>query len=266
MITTVEELLRHLLLGRDAEDPLLLSAVLHLYSAVIVSLHSRHNLPIVQLPPSTFSHRCLLCPYAHVISHFCGLLSCYRTEMISLRKSAPPGSGGSGLSDIPRLNAIVLDACNTLWRNKAFDEGKENEGNVPPGQSLEGMLVLTPPVYVKLRESLSVRASIYDSPAKLDTKRLLSLVYGYAWQGYTTDFWQTMREANKLLPEEVTLTGMGKLTAIEAKHKCDYLDYLKQAGFDGAHSFLHAFIGSLAKRDGSKDGGEGNDGRRRARS
>ena len=40
--------------------------------------------------------------------------------MIALRKSAPPATShhNSGLQEIPRLNAIVLDGCNTLWRNK----------------------------------------------------------------------------------------------------------------------------------------------------
>ena len=56
------------------------------------------------------------------------------------------------------------------------------EGGVQPTHSLEGCLVLPPSFHQKLKESLAIRCSETDAPAKLDTRRILSLVYGYAWQ------------------------------------------------------------------------------------
>ena len=119
---SVENLARHALLGENAEHPLLLSATIRVYSDVISRLCSAHALPLVILPPSALAHRCLLCPYANVVSLLCGLLATYRDEMLALRTSqkvqGQQGQHGNGLQDIPRLNAIVLDGCNTLWRNK----------------------------------------------------------------------------------------------------------------------------------------------------
>ena len=54
------------------------------------------------------------------------------------------------------------------------------------------------------------------------------MVYGYAWQGCAYDYWQNLRATGKLLSDETGLSGLAKLSAIEHKHKTDYLDYLKQ--------------------------------------
>ena len=50
-----------------------------------------------------------------------GLKACYNGSSLSRTARA----GANGLQDIPRFNSFVLDACNALWRNRAFVDSAE---------------------------------------------------------------------------------------------------------------------------------------------
>lgn len=248
-VRSFDALAQGLLLAAGRAEPLLLAAVAHFYDIVVVRLYSQHQIPIVVLPPPRLAQRCLLCPYPHVASRMAGVVASYRGEMIALRKRTTPSMAtASGLQDIPRLNAIVLDGCNTLWRNRAFEEQQQADSGVSPSHAVDGCSMLSASVVKRLKQSVAHTTATVVSMSAVDTHRLLSLTHGAAWQHFARDFWQVMRQRGVLQPDELRASPQQRVQCIEGKYKTEYLDFLNLQGFVGMHNFLHAFIGSLAKR------------------
>lgn len=250
-----DQLAQFLALCAGHDEPVLLGAILLFYSDTTAVLFSKYSIPMVILLPPRLAQRCILCTDPHIVSTVCGLFALYREQMLLLRRSTAGSVANSNvLKDIiPRLNAIVLDACNTVWRNKAFEDAPQSNGDVAPGDDVDGHALLFTSAFVdRLRATVATVANGINAGSGMDVKKLISLTHGVAWQGFAQRFWQGKLVKGTLLEEELKAGGLQILHHIEQRHKTEYLDFLCEQGFAGMHAFLHAFISSLAKRVRSK--------------
>jgi len=242
-------------------------------------LHTACNVPFMVVPSYPVAQRCLLHPAPIVVSQLCGLLAAYRQEIEGLKAcyngsslSRTARAGANGLQDIPRFNSFVLDACNALWRNRAFVDSAEPQPQSAtavdeqlsclrlPKATLENLHVCLGQILVlNPGEASNIDQSVWGSGGRTtyELRRTLSITHGAAWQGHVRAFLQTEAAAAWAAhdPSHSEPPPAPTVHALEAAGlKAAYLDELRREGYNGLYDFLHAFISSLARRQQRSSG------------
>ena len=254
------------------------SRALHLLSidlfAVVSGFHREHQMPYAIVPSARHLQHCILAPCPLVTSALCGMLLLYRDEIEALRASSTRGTSiDNGLSQITQYNAVILDVCNALWRQRAFtpaaaaDEDGEGEPKQARAKGSATFLAFPKPHIEALAKELGAFQAQGESNAEVGLyvlRRTLSITWGAPWQGHVRAF----LSANKVAVDASEGDAAGARAVAVARAledvavKIAYLNHLKEQGLVGLHAFMHAFLSSLAKPKDKKTASAAKGGKR----
>ncbi|KAF9583775.1 hypothetical protein BGW38_008575 [Lunasporangiospora selenospora] len=240
---------------------------------LVSSLTGTHQLPLaVVVPDSTIVYRCYLSDNGMAISRICRVIYQYkqafeafeheqqmeyeRLIQLSLEEHArehgedsekdpevpvPPEVPGYSRDYVIQFNSLVMDICNFIWRNRAFNKTDKNA---------RGFLVDSNTVG-------HVRQVCADGG--LAVNNMLSLTHSAAFAGFSARFLSTLEDqynipAEKRLrapasnPALKDMMANGGLNIAFEDYRVQYLDYLEQEGFEGVCRFLYDCITNLVQR------------------
>lgn len=123
-----------------------------------------------------------------------------------------------------------------LWRNSSRNFSRSSIKQTEPNKSI---------LLTKL--SNETLTKLNEEPWNTRIHRSLSLTQGAVFRHYASEFLQVQVRSG--LPNDKASHEL-----LEGKVKEEYLDYLKDEwGMEGLHAFLSNFVGSLVKREKSKN-------------
>ncbi|KAF9103995.1 hypothetical protein BGX27_010277 [Mortierella sp. AM989] len=235
------------------------------------TLTGSYNLPLaVVIPDSTIVYRCFLSDSGMSISRVCGIIYQYKQafeafeqeqqlqydllvqsqmssqDMASNGQDAPPAPAplevpGYSREYVILFNSFVMDICNFLWRNRAFNRTDKNA---------QGFLMGQP-------TTAHVKQVCVD--AGLSMNNMLSMTHSIALSGYSARFLKSLEvqqnvslekrlKAPASTPALKDMVAKGGLNMSFDDYRIQYLDYLEQKGFEGISQFLFDCITNLLQR------------------
>ncbi|ORZ09055.1 Mis6-domain-containing protein [Lobosporangium transversale] len=244
------------------------------------SLSGVYKVPLaVIFPHSTIVYRCFLSDSGMALSRICGIVYQYKQafesfekdqqlqyellvqSQMSTRKSdtgddnpagkqslqagaalpAPFEVPGYNREYVVLFNSFVMDICNFLWRNRAFNKTDKNA----LGFSMDH------------RTITQIKRVCAD--AGLNMNNMMSITHSIAMSGYSARFLKSLEEQNNI-PEEKRLRAPASSSALKDmvtkgglnmkfdEFRVQYLDHLEQNGFEGISQFLFDSITALLQR------------------
>ncbi|KAF9173306.1 hypothetical protein BGX20_003568 [Mortierella sp. AD010] len=234
------------------------------------SLTKTYKLPLVVVIPDSFIvYRCFLSDSGMSISRLCGILYQYKQafEAFELEQqlqydllvqsqmsSQEMTSDGQAPSvpkpvDIPGysreyvilFNSFVMDVCNLLWRNRAFNKTDKNA---------QGFLVDSHTIAQTKQICVDGGLSINN---------MFSVTHSSVMSGYSARFLKSLEDQQNIpadkrliapasVPALKDMVARGGLNITFEDYRVQYLDYLEQKGFDGVTQFLFDCMTNLLQR------------------
>ena len=111
----------------------LLRAFLDTYE-ILISLTTKHKIIHINLPSHRLIYRCIFSGQAEVISRLAGLMRTYKMAYEIYEKAGEDAGVVYTRESINHFNSYVMDMCNCLWRNRAFNLQDSNATGlgIPP--------------------------------------------------------------------------------------------------------------------------------------
>ncbi|SAL95068.1 hypothetical protein [Absidia glauca] len=207
------------------------------------SMSLQHDIPSIVLPAASLVYRSFFSPNATVVSRICGILHKYKLSFESNDRQAEDWMDKHSEDYLDHFNTYVLDICNCLWRNLAFDH---REGS-------SSTFALSPDIIAFFHKRCDERGDSLNL--------LFSLTHSSAFVGFSKQFMKIKTEELGLQsqPEDlITVESVKALVNIEGEpmsymdYRVDYLDYLNDLGFRGVYDLLYTCMASLIKRKEQK--------------
>lgn len=237
---------------------------------LVSSFAETYKLPLaVVVPDSTIVYRCFLSDSGMSVSRICGIVYQYKKafqtfemeqqlqyELLVQSQLSQQSDAGSGqtaampeAAQVPGysrdyvvlFNSFVMDICNFLWRNRAFNKSDKNA---------RGFLM-------DARTIGDIKNICMN--ARLNMINMLSMTHSLALAGYSARFMRDL-EMQGNVPVEGRLkapastlalkeaTAKGGLNISFEEYRIQYLEHLEQKGFDGIYQFLTDSITNLLQR------------------
>ncbi|KAF9086453.1 hypothetical protein BGX23_008881 [Mortierella sp. AD031] len=238
----------------------------------ISNLTRKNSIPLaVIIPEAAIIYRCFLSDSAMAISRICGIVYQYKQAyeafeeeqqlqyeiLVQSQMSSQGGKDGEGgtMAALPaplevpgytreyvvQFNSFVMDICNFLWRNRAFNKTDKNAKGFQMDQETIG----------------HTRQVCVDSG--LSMNNMLSITHSTALSGYSARFLKSLEEQNGVPVEKrlkapasakalKDMSANGGLNLTFDEYRIQYLDYLEEKGFEGVSQFLFDCITNLLQR------------------
>ncbi|GJJ70668.1 centromere protein I [Entomortierella parvispora] len=240
---------------------------------LVSSLTVTYNLPLAVVIPSTaIVYRLFLSTSGMAVSRICGIVYQYKkafetfeneqqllyeqsvlssmpTDLSSL--PGPPEVPGYSRDYVIIFNSFVMDFCNFLWRNRAFNKTDKNA---------LGFMIDRPTI-------LKTKKICVDGG--LSANNMLSFTHSISLSGYSARFLSSLEDLNGVQPEKrlnapasspglQDMISKGGLQLQFEEYRIRYLNHLEACGFDGLSQFLFDSITNLLQRklqtqDGQKE-------------
>ncbi|KAF9434135.1 hypothetical protein BGZ76_008508 [Entomortierella beljakovae] len=235
------------------------------------TLTGTYNLPLaVVIPEPAIVYHCFLSDSGMPISRICGIIYQYKQAfeafeqeqqlqydlLVQSQMSSQDASGNNHESipapapiEVPGysrdyvilFNSFVMDICNFLWRNRAYNKTDKNAQGFHINQ----------PTISKIKQICM--------EGGLSMSNMLSMTHSTALSGYSSRFLKKLEDlqnvpAEKQLKAPVSslslkdMASKGGLNITFDDYRIQYLDYLEQKGFDGISQFLFDCITNLLQR------------------
>ncbi|KAF9963863.1 hypothetical protein BGZ70_007145 [Mortierella alpina] len=242
---------------------------------LISTLTGTYRLPLaVVIPDSTIVYRCFLSSSGMSVSRICGIVYQFKQAfeafeqdqqlqyelLVQSQLSHREGAVGDGddpekqaampaPQEIPGysreyvvlFNSFVMDICNFLWRNRAFNKSDKNaRGFLMDQQAIA-----------------HTRQVCVDGG--LSMNNMLSITHSLALSGYSARFLRSLEERNGIpvakrlkapasTPALKDMVSKGGLNMTFDEYRIQYLDHLEAKGFEGVSQFLFDCITNLLQR------------------
>ncbi|KAF9282788.1 hypothetical protein BGZ68_005746 [Mortierella alpina] len=242
---------------------------------LISTLTGTYRLPLaVVIPDSTIVYRCFLSSSGMSVSRICGIVYQFKQAfeafeqdqqlqyelLVQSQLSHREGAVGDGddpekqaampaPQEIPGysreyvvlFNSFVMDICNFLWRNRAFNKSDKNARGFLMDQQAIG----------------HTRQVCVDGG--LSMNNMLSITHSLALSGYSARFLRSLEERNGIplekrlkapasTPALKDMVSKGGLNMTFDEYRIQYLDHLEAKGFEGISQFLFDCITNLLQR------------------
>ncbi|KAL3427055.1 mis6 domain-containing protein [Phlyctema vagabunda] len=93
------------------------------------------SLRCIVVPPSTIIYTLSFTHSINILSRLCGMLAVYKQALEAATKVRPYDK-----ASVNRFNGLIMDICNCLWRDRAFNTNDPNaNGCLIPPQTLPGL-------------------------------------------------------------------------------------------------------------------------------
>ncbi|KAG0287595.1 hypothetical protein BGZ96_008489 [Linnemannia gamsii] len=230
---------------------------------------TKNSIPIaVIIPEAAIIYRCFLSDSAMAISRICGIVYQYKQayeafedeqqlqyEILVQSQIASQGGEGETSAILPaplevpgytreyvvQFNSFVMDICNFLWRNRAFNKVDKNAKGFQMDQET---IAHTKQVCV-------------DSG--LSMNNMLSITHSTAFSGYSARFLKSLEEQSNIPVDKrlkapasakalKDMSANGGLNLTFDEYRIQYLDHLEGRGFEGISQFLFDCITNLLQR------------------
>ncbi|KAG0250868.1 hypothetical protein BG011_008026 [Mortierella polycephala] len=231
-----------------------------------------YKLPLaVIIPDSTTVYRCFLSDSGMAVSRICGVVYQYKQafeafeheqqlqyELLVQSQLSNKDDAGDGPGKTPNLpppievpgysreyvvlfNSFVMDICNFLWRNRAFNKSDKNARGFLMDQHAIG------------------HAKQICMGGGLSMNNMLSLTHSLAMSGYSARFLRSLEERDSVpverrlkapasAPALKDMVAKGGLNMTFEEYRIQYLDFLEQKGFQGISQFLYDCITNLLQK------------------
>ncbi|CAO3570743.1 unnamed protein product [Mortierella alpina] len=242
---------------------------------LISTLTGTYRLPLaVVIPDSTIVYRCFLSSSGMSVSRICGIVYQFKQafeafeqdqqlqyellvqSQLSHREGvvgdgddaekqaalpAPQEIPGYSREYVVLFNSFVMDICNFLWRNRAFNKSDKNaRGFLMDQQAIA-----------------HTRQVCVDGG--LSMNNMLSITHSLALSGYSARFLRSLEERNGIpvakrlkapasTPALKDMVSKGGLNMTFDEYRIQYLDHLEAKGFEGISQFLFDCITNLLQR------------------
>ncbi|KAI1315956.1 hypothetical protein EDD11_010594 [Mortierella claussenii] len=226
----------------------------------------------VVIPDSTIVYRCFLSTSGMSISRICGVVYQYKQAfeafeqeqqlqydlLVQSQLSAHGEPGGDNAEKQPPLpaplevpgysrdyvilfNSYVMDICNFLWRNRAFNKSDKNA---------RGFLM-------DQRTVTHIKQICVEGG--LSMNNMMSMTHSIALSGYSARFLKSLEKQQNVpldkslkapasAPALKDMIAKGGLNMTFDEYRIQYLDHLEQCGFEGVSQFLFDCITNLLQR------------------
>ncbi|KAG0200909.1 hypothetical protein BGX28_006156 [Mortierella sp. GBA30] len=242
---------------------------------LVSSLTGTYRLPLaVVIPNSTIVYRCFLSNSGMSVSRICGIVYQFKRAfeafeqdqqlryeiLIQSQLSNRKGAEGDGYdpekqpalpapAEVPGysreyvvlFNSFVMDICNFLWRNRAFNKSDKNARGFLMDQHVIG----------------HTRQICVDGG--LSMNNMLSITHSIALSGYSARFLRSLEQRDGVpiekrlkapasAPALKDMSSTGGLNLTFDEYRIQYLDFLEEKGFEGITQFLFDCITNLLQR------------------
>ncbi|KAI8342560.1 Mis6-domain-containing protein [Chlamydoabsidia padenii] len=222
----------------EEDHPILQHASLSFFEFT-ASMSLQHDIPSIVIPAASLVYRSFFSPNAMVVSRICGILHKYKLSFENNDRQAEDWMDKHSEEYLGHFNAYVLDICNCLWRNLAFDfiEGATSAFS------------LTSDIINSFKEKCDERGDALHL--------LFSLTHSSAFVGYSKQYMKIKTEELGLPNQHcdlITVESVKTLINTDGTpmsymdYRVDYLEYLYDLGFHGVHDLLYTCMASLIKR------------------
>jgi hypothetical protein len=197
------------------------------YYEQLLTIPSRYQLPLVQLPDACVVHHLFFSNSADALSRLCGILIALKPLLLAMPRDP------TIQRYLDEYNQHVMWMCNALWRHKGMSTEE------PFGMNME--------VCTQLMQLCSRRS--------VDPQAIWSLTHASAFASLSRSFVHTLEGGGYHARTPVTpssikaspLSKNGKSLSFQ-EYKVHYLDHLHANGYKGLADFLHASLQSLVNR------------------
>ncbi|KAG0381202.1 hypothetical protein BGX24_006574 [Mortierella sp. AD032] len=233
------------------------------------NLTKKNSIPIaVIIPEAAIIYRCFLSDSAMAISRICGIVYQYKQayeafeeeqqlqyELLVQSQMASQSGDSEAMTTLPaplevpgytreyvvQFNSFVMDICNFLWRNRAFNKTDKNA----KGFQME-------PETIAHTKQVCVDSG-------LSMNNMLSITHSTAFSGFSARFLKSLEELDDV-PIEKRLKAPASAKALKDmatngglnltfdEYRIQYLDHLEEKGFEGISQFLFDCITNLLQR------------------
>ncbi|KAG0281418.1 hypothetical protein BGZ95_003818 [Linnemannia exigua] len=233
------------------------------------NLTKKNNIPIaVIIPEAAIIYRCFLSDSAMAISRICGIVYQYKQayeafeeeqqlqyELLVQSQMTSQSGDAETMTTLPaplevpgytreyvvQFNSFVMDICNFLWRNRAFNKADKNA----KGFQMEPETIA------------HTKQVCMDSG--LSMNNMLSVTHSTAFSGFSARFLKSLEELDDV-PIEKRLKAPASAKALKDmatngglnltfdEYRIQYLDHLEEKGFEGISQFLFDCITNLLQR------------------
>ena len=199
----------------------------------------------VASPSPALIYRLFLSSTALCVDRVCALLLRYKSvfEKMKVLADKEKGQEIAGLEKVAIFNCFIWDACSALWRSSPLPLLGEGQAN--------DMARMNSILFTDIPQETLL--ALHHLPSDFNVAAALSITHGAVFSGHASDFlsnfYQRRQERDASADSILTNLSPDLLTG---SVKVKYLDYLRDEGFVGLHSFLTTFVGSLAERERKK--------------
>ncbi|KAF9931628.1 hypothetical protein FBU30_009804 [Linnemannia zychae] len=232
------------------------------------NLTKKNNLPIaVIIPEASIIYRCFLSDSAMAISRICGIIYQYKQAYEAFEEEqqlqyeilvqsqiasqnekeasatlpAPLEVPGYTREYVVQFNSFVMDICNFLWRNRAFNKADKNSKGFQMDQ-----------------ETIAYAKQVCVDSG-LNMNNMLSITHSTAFSGYSARFLKSLEEQDNVPLEKrlkapasakalKDMSANGGLNLTFDEYRIQYLDHLEKLGCEGISQFLFDCITNLLQR------------------
>ncbi|KAF9955287.1 hypothetical protein BGZ72_003846 [Mortierella alpina] len=239
------------------------------------TLTGTYRLPLaVVIPDSTIVYRCFLSSSGMSVSRICGIVYQFKQAFeafeqdqqlqyeLLVQSQLSHREGAAGDIDDPEklaampapqeipgysreyvvlFNSFVMDICNFLWRNRAFNKSDKNARGFLMDQQAIG----------------HTRQVCVDGG--LSMNNMHSITHSLALSGFSARFLRSLEERNGIpvekrlkapasTPALKDMVSKGGLNMTFDEYRIQYLDHLEAKGFEGVSQFLFDCITNLLQR------------------
>ena len=198
----------------------------------------------VASPSPALIYRLFLSSTALCVDRVCALLLRYKSIFERMKALADKEKEQeiAGLEKVAIFNCFIWDACSVLWRCSPLPSLDEGQANVARMNSI---------LFTDIPQETLL--ALHHLPSDFNVAAALSITHGAVFSGHASDFlnkfYQRKQERGASADSIPTNLSPDLLTG---SIKVKYLDYLRDEGYVGLHSFLTTFVGSLAERERKK--------------
>ncbi|KAG0043009.1 hypothetical protein BGZ83_011936 [Gryganskiella cystojenkinii] len=237
---------------------------------LVSSLTGTYNLPLaVVIPDSAIVYRSFLSTSGMAVSRICGIVYQYKQAFEAFEQeqqlqyeqmvratltngqddadldpsTLPPAIEVPGYSRdyVVVFNSFVMDICNFLWRNRAFNKSDKNA---------QGFMI---------DQSTLQRTKKICVDGGLSVNNMVSITHSIALSGYSARFLKSLEDRDHVPPEKrlkapasspalKDMAVKGGLNMSFDEYRIQYLDHLEACGYEGISIFLFDCITNLLQR------------------
>lgn len=160
------------------------------------------------------------------------------------------------------FNCYIWDFCSALWRCPdltplLLKEEEEVGSNAHVSSSSTRSIKLHSILFTDLSEATLRDLHLEHRCFITKVQYSLSITHSAAFSGFASHFLQEhIIQKKAICSSDVTASPSPEETLspdfLTGNTKVKYLDYLRDIGFSGLHSFLTTFVGSLSTREAKK--------------